>query len=102
MIVFLVLAIDGRDITNSVSSAFKEKNTRQIGDGSRWLVCDPEVTTSSGIWNRVNSPKGLIGAALAQSSKETPFTDCLIVPVVNYYGFADAGIWQWIESKKKV
>lgn len=90
MTAFLVASVAGDDLKELVGSAFTPDERFEISR-SMWLVSRSGLRSSFEVWT-----------ALAQTDPDTPpdrRPRIIIVPMVGYYGRANASVWQWLEVK---
>ena len=91
MRVFLVSSSSGEDLSAMVENAFDENSRKKISS-QVWLVAQGHGTL-------LDAYNKLYTAAEGQTPDD-PVTGTIIVPVTNYYGFGNAGIWAWIKAKQ--
>lgn len=95
MTVFLAASPTGEDITSTVESAFASDERFKISN-DKWLVSKRKVDTGFEAWSLLdkNAPQGAKGGS--------PMASVIVVELSNFYGYADASIWQWANAKKVV
>ena len=83
MNLFAIFAgLEPDDLDRCITESFDSNDCRKLKDG-QWLVFS-EINISSGMYEKLIEKGGNV--------------NCIIVPFLNYYGWQDKAVWEWVDS----
>ena len=90
MTVFLVTSQKGDDIESTIQRAYSESERFKISL-DKWLVSKKNIVTAFEVWD-----------LLTTKSAPSTVARVIVTEFSNYYGYADASIWQWVNAKRVI
>ena len=87
--VYLMVSLENEELKPYLEGKFSENDIYLLDSGKCLLAGGKK--TSSQVWKQIYGH-------FASIEDAPPAT--LIVPVRDYYGFANKAVWQWIRSKR--